>query len=39
MNTGNALSEEEADEMAREVDIDGDGLINYYELVKILITK
>jgi len=36
---GERLTEEEADEMIREADIDGDGYINYHEFVKIMMTK
>jgi len=33
-NLGEKLSDEEVDEMIREVDIDGDGQISYEEFVK-----
>ena len=36
---GERLTEEEADEMIREADIDGDGFINYHEFVKIMMSK
>ena len=36
---GEKLSQEEADEMIKEADIDGDGHINYQEFVKILMSK
>ena len=36
---GEKLTEEEADELIREADIDGDGTINYHEFVKIMISK
>ena len=36
---GERFTEEEADEMIREADIDGDGFINYHEFVKIMMTK
>ena len=36
---GDRLTEEEADEMIREADTDGDGYINYYEFIKIMMTK
>merc|ERR1712228_499557 len=38
-NLGEKLSEEEADEMIREADIDGDGQINYEEFVKMMMSK
>ena len=36
---GERLTEEEADEMIREADIDNDGFINYHEFVKIMMSK
>lgn len=39
MKAGSKLTEEEADEMVREADIDGDGFINYREFVRIMMTK
>ncbi len=36
---GEFMSEEEADEMIREADIDGDGLINYFRFVKIMMSR
>jgi calmodulin len=36
---GEKLTEDEADELIREADIDGDGTINYHEFVKIMISK
>ena len=36
---GERLSEEEADEMIREADCDGDGYIDYQEFVKVMMTK
>ncbi len=36
---GEFMSEEEADEMVREADIDGDGLIDYIRFVKIMMTN
>ena len=38
-NLGERLTEEEADEMIREADTDGDGFINYHEFVTIMTTK
>ena len=36
---GERLTEDEADEMIREADIDGDGYINYHEFVRIMMTR
>jgi calmodulin len=36
---GEKLTEEEADEMIREADMNGDGQINYQEFVKVMMTK
>ncbi len=36
---GEKLSDEEVDEMIREVDIDGDGQINYEEFVRMMMAK
>lgn len=36
---GDALTEDEVDEMIREADIDGDGQINYEEFVRMMMTK
>lgn len=36
---GEFMSEEEADEMIREADIDGDGLINFHRFVKIIMSR
>ena len=34
---GELMSEEEADELVREADLDGDGLINYLRFIKIML--
>ena len=39
MNLGEKLTDEEADEMIREADIDGDGHINYEEFVRMMMAK
>ncbi|XP_019493370.1 PREDICTED: calmodulin-like [Hipposideros armiger] len=39
MNFGEKLTEEEVDEMIREVDIDGDGQIKYEEFVQMMTAK
>jgi calmodulin len=38
-NLGEKLTDEEADEMIREADVDGDGMINYEEFVKMMMAK
>ncbi|XP_044728364.1 calmodulin-like isoform X2 [Chrysoperla carnea] len=38
-NLGEKLSEEEVDDMIREADLDGDGMVNYEEFVTILTAK
>ncbi|PWA15715.1 calmodulin-7 [Artemisia annua] len=38
-NLGEKLTDEEVDEMIREVDVDGDRQINYEEFVKIMMAK
>lgn len=37
MNLGERLTDEEAQQMIREADLDGDGLVSYEEFVKIMI--
>ncbi|XP_077298572.1 calmodulin-alpha-like isoform X2 [Arctopsyche grandis] len=38
-NLGERLTEEEVDDMIREADLDGDGMVNYNEFVTILTSK
>ncbi|XP_044002135.1 calmodulin-A-like isoform X2 [Aphidius gifuensis] len=38
-NLGEKLSEEEVDDMIKEADLDGDGMVNYDEFVSILTSK
>ena len=38
-NLGEKLTDEEVDEMIKEADIDGDGLVNYEEFVTMMTTK
>lgn len=38
-NLGEKLTEEEVNEMIKEADVDGDGLVNYDEFVKMMLTK
>ncbi|XP_012262941.1 neo-calmodulin-like isoform X5 [Athalia rosae] len=38
-NLGDKLSEEEVDDMIKEADLDGDGMVNYEEFVTILTSK
>ena len=39
MTIGDKMTEDEADEMIHEADIDGDGTINYEEFVRMMITR
>ena len=39
MNLGEKLMDAEVDEMINEADIDGDGVINYDEFVKMMMAK
>lgn len=36
---GDKLSDEEVDDMLKEADLDGDGMVNYVEFVTILTAK
>ena len=38
-NLGEKLTNEEVDEMLREVDVGGEGQINYGEFVKMMMSK
>ncbi|KRX57132.1 Calmodulin, partial [Trichinella sp. T9] len=38
-NLGEKLTDEEVQEMIREADLDGDGLVNYHEFVKMMTAK
>lgn len=38
VNLGEKITEEEAEQMVREADMDGDGLISYHEFARIMIT-
>ncbi|XP_069114939.1 calmodulin-like [Argopecten irradians] len=38
-NLGERLTEEQADEMIREADIDGDGQVNYEEFLSMMMSK
>ena len=38
-NLGEKLTDKEVDEMIREVDIDGDGQVNYEEFVTMMTSK
>ena len=37
MNLGERLSDEEVDQMIKEADLDGDGLVNYEEFVRMML--
>ena len=39
MNIGDKMTEEEADEMVNEADIDEDGMINYEEFVRMMMAS
>jgi calmodulin len=39
MTIGDKMTEEEAEEMIREADIDDDGVINYEEFVRMMMAK
>ncbi|VDP15772.1 unnamed protein product [Soboliphyme baturini] len=39
MHMGMQFTEDEVDEMIQEVDVDGDGQINYEEFVKMMTSK
>ena len=39
ISLGEKITDEEADEMIKEADIDGDGYINYEEFVRMIINK
>ncbi|GFP97987.1 calmodulin [Phtheirospermum japonicum] len=39
MNLGEKLSDEEAEQMIREVDLDGDGLVSYEEFARIMLAS
>lgn len=36
LNLGERLSEEEAEQMIREADLDGDGVVSYEEFVRMM---
>lgn len=36
INLGERLSDEEAEQMIREADVDGDGLVNYEEFARMM---
>jgi calcium-binding protein CML len=38
-NLGEALTPEEAEDMIKEADISGDGLVNYEEFVRMMTTR
>ena len=37
MNLGERLSDEEVEQMIKEADMDGDGLVNYEEFVRMML--
>jgi len=37
INLGEQLTDEELEQMIREADLDGDGLVNYEEFVRIML--
>ena len=37
MNLGERLSDEEVGQMIKEADLDGDGLVNYEEFVRMML--
>lgn len=37
INLGESLTDEEVDQMIKEADLDGDGLVNYEEFVKMML--
>lgn len=37
LNLGERLTDEEAEQMIREADLDGDGQVNYEEFVKMML--
>lgn len=39
INLGEKLSDEEVEEMIREADIDGDGLVSYEEFVRMMMMR
>lgn len=39
LNLGERLSDEEAEQMIREADLDGDGLVSYEEFVRMMMAS
>lgn len=39
INMGERLTEEEAEQMIRDVDLDGDGLVNYDDFVRMMMAS